>query len=157
MFEKSVYQGRRAKLKQELGKVLVLLLGNEESSMNYKDNLYPFRQDSSFLYFFGMDSPGLSAIIDIEQDREVVFGNDLSLDDIVWTGPQPSLAEQAAPAGIGDTRPSAALAPELATARGAGRMIHFLPPYRPENILKLSSWLGIAPASEGACFRAANK
>src|SRR5579872_6676037 len=84
MFEKSVYQGRRAKLKQELGKGLVLLLGNEESSMNYKDNLYPFRQDSSFLYFFGMDSPGLSAIIDIEQDREVVFGNDLSLDDIVW-------------------------------------------------------------------------
>ncbi|HEV2355053.1 MAG TPA: Xaa-Pro aminopeptidase [Puia sp.] len=147
MFEKSVYQGRRSKLKQELGKGLVLFLGNEESSMNYKDNLYPFRQDSSFLYFFGMDSPGLSAIIDIDQDREVVFGNELTLDDIVWTGPQPSLAEQAAPAGIVDTRPSAALAPELVAARGAGRMIHFLPPYRPENVLKLSSWLGIAPAA----------
>lgn len=147
MFDKSVYQARREQLKQQLGKGLVLLLGNEDSSMNYKDNLYHFRQDSSFLYFFGMDRPGLAAMIDIDQDREVVFGNDLTLDDIVWTGPQPSLAEQAAPAAIVDTRPSAALASELVAARGAGRTIHFLPPYRPENVLKLSAWLGFAPAA----------
>src|SRR5580698_10351773 len=125
MFDKSVYIPRREKLKQQLRTGLVLLLGNEDSSMNYKDNLYPFRQDSSFLYFFGMDRPGLAALIDIDNDREVVFGNDLTLDDIVWTGPQPSLAQQAEPAGIMDTRPSAALAAELAGAPGAGRMVHF--------------------------------
>ena len=144
MFNKSVYQFRREKLKQRLGKGLVLLLGNEDSSMNYKDNLYPFRQDSNFLYFFGMDRPGLVALIDIDHDQEVVFGNDLTLDDIVWTGPQPSLAQQAEPAGITDTRPSASLPAELVGARGAGRTIHFLPPYRPENVLKLSAWMGFA-------------
>src|SRR5580704_14599335 len=147
MFDKHIYQSRRAKLKQQLGKGLILLLGNEDSSMNYKDNLYPFRQDSSFLYFYGMDRPGLAALIDIDHDQEIVFGNDLTLDDIVWTGPQPSLAQQAEPAGITDTRPSAALPAELVGARGAGRTIHFLPPYRPENILKLSAWLGFAPGA----------
>src|ERR1700749_3584427 len=145
MFDKSVYQSRRGKLRQQLSKDLILLLGNEDSCMNYKDNLYPFRQDSSFLYFFGMDKPGLAALIDIDNDREVVFGNDLTLDDIVWTGPQPSLAQQADPAGITDTRPSSALPAELVSARGSGRTIHFLPPYRPENALKLSAWLGFAP------------
>src|SRR5580700_11240803 len=147
MFDKSVYISRREKLKQQLRQGLVLLLGNEDSSMNYKDNLYPFRQDSSFLYFYGMDRPGLAALIDIDHDQEIVFGNDLTLDDIVWTGPQPSLAQQAEPAGITDTRPSAALPIELVGARGAGRTIHFLPPYRPENILKLSAWLGFAPGA----------
>src|ERR1700691_6129392 len=107
MFDKSIYLSRRAKLKQQLRQGLVLLLGNEDSSMNYKDNLYPFRQDSSFLYFYGMDRPGLAALIDIDHDQEVVFGNDLTLDDIVWTGPQPSLAQQAEQGGITDTRPSA--------------------------------------------------
>src|ERR1700735_3398507 len=125
MFDKSVYTSRREKLKQQLGKGLVLLLGNEDSSMNYKDNLYPFRQDSSFLYFFGMDRPGLAAVIDIDRDQEVIFGNDLTLDDIIWTGPQPSLAQQAEPAGVNDVQPSAALPVELASARGLGRTIHF--------------------------------
>ena len=147
MFEKSVYVSRRGKLKQQLGKGLLLLPGNEDSSMNYKDNLYPFRQDSNFLYFFGMDRPGLAALIDIDNDREILFGNDLTLDDIVWTGPQPSIAEQAEPVGITEVRPSAALAAELGAARGAGRTIHFLPPYRPENVLKLSAWLGFAPSA----------
>jgi Xaa-Pro aminopeptidase len=147
MFDKSIYKVRRGKLKQQLGKGLVLLLGNEDSSMNYKDNLYHFRQDSSFLYFFGLDRPGLAALIDIDNDKEILFGNDLTLDDIVWTGPQPSLAQQAEPAGISDIRPSAALPAELVTARGAGRTVHFLPPYRPENILKLSGWLSLAPAA----------
>jgi Xaa-Pro aminopeptidase len=147
MFDKSIYTSRREKLKHQLGKGLVLLLGNEDSSMNYKDNLYHFRQDSSFLYFFGLDRPGLAVLIDIDYDKETLFGNDLTLDDIVWTGPQPSLAQQAEPAGISDIRPSAALPAELVTARGAGRTVHFLPPYRPENILKLSGWLGFAPAA----------
>ncbi|HWK04670.1 MAG TPA: aminopeptidase P family protein [Puia sp.] len=145
MFEKNVYQARRQKLKQQVGKGLILLLGNEESSMNYKDNLYHFRQDSSFLYFFGLDKPGLAGIIDIDNDREIVFGNELTLDEIVWMGPQPSLAEQAAKAGITNVQPSSALISSLHATRTGKQDIHFLPPYRPENILKLSTWLDIAP------------
>jgi len=147
MFDKNVYLSRRKRLKEQLGKGIILLLGNEESSMNYKDNLYHFRQDSNFLYFIGMDKPGLTVVIDIDHDKEYVYGRDLTLDEIVWTGPQPSLAEQAAPAGIGETRESSSLAQDLVSARAAGRTIHFLPPYRPENVLKLSAWLGIAPGA----------
>ena len=145
MFEKNVYQARRQKLKQQVGKGLILLLGNEESSMNYKDNLYHFRQDSNFLYFFGLDKPGLAGIIDIDNDREILFGNELTLDEIVWMGPQISLAEQAAKAGIITVQPSSALVSSLRATRTGKQDIHFLPPYRPENILKLSTWLDIAP------------
>jgi Xaa-Pro aminopeptidase len=147
MFHKYIYIGRRKKLKEQIGKGLILLLGNEESSMNYRDNLYPFRQDSSFLYFFGMDKPGLAGVIDIDNDQELIYGRDLTIDEIVWTGPQPSLAEQAAPAGITIIRLSDGLPHDMVAARGAGRTIHFLPPYRPENILKISGWLGIAPGA----------
>src|SRR6201996_8093948 len=147
MFTKDVYISRRKKLKEQLGKGLILLLGNEESSMNYRDNLYPFRQDSSFLYFFGLDKPGLTAVIDIDNDKETIYGRDLTMDEIVWTGPQPSIAEQASIVGITQTQPVTSLVTDLASARGMGRTIHFLPPYRPENILKLSGWLNMAPAN----------
>jgi Xaa-Pro aminopeptidase len=147
MFDQSTYIARREKLKKQVGKGLILLPGNEDSSMNYRDNLYPFRQDSSFLYFFGLDKPGLTGIIDVDNDRVVIYGKELTMDEIVWTGPLPSLAEQAAAAGIGLTEPVTALAHELSSAQGSGRTIHFLPPYRPENILKLSAWLGVAPHS----------
>lgn len=149
MFDESVYRARRAALKEQVGKGMILLLGNEESSMNYKDNLYPFRQDSSFLYYFGLDKPGLTGLIDIDNDKEAVYGKELTMDEIVWTGPQPTLAAQAEMAGIGETRAVAALSSDMATARGAGRTIHFLPPYRPENIAKLSGWLGIPGGSVG--------
>src|ERR1700761_6574202 len=102
---KSTYVERRKKLKEQVGKGVILLLGNEDSSMNYKDNVYHFRQDSSFLYFIGVDKPGLAAIIDIDNDREVLYGDDLTMDQIVWTGPLPSLAEQAAPFGITEIKP----------------------------------------------------
>src|SRR5579872_4369329 len=120
MFEKSVYQGRRAKLKQELGKGLVLLLGNEESSMNYKDNYYPFRQDSSFLYFFGLDKAGLAGVIDVDNDREIIYGDELTLDAIIWMGPQPLLTEQAAGAGITVVKGADQLAKDLKAAKSAG-------------------------------------
>ena len=145
MFDKQVYIARRQRLKQQLGKGLLLFLGNEESSMNYKDNWYHFRQDSTFLYFFGLDKPGLAAVIDVEGDKDILFGRELTLDEIVWMGPQPSIADQAAKAGIMDVRPPADLARMLQTV-AAGQAIHFLPPYRPENVHKLSEWLGIAPA-----------
>ncbi|HMH22868.1 MAG TPA: aminopeptidase P family protein [Puia sp.] len=146
MFDKSIYTGRRQKLKQQLGSGLVLLLGNEDSSINFKDNLYPFRQDSSFLYFFGLDRPGLAGIIDIDNDREVLFGRDSSLDDIIWIGQQPSLAMHADGVGVAETQPYDKLGAFLQHTGAKSQAIHFLPPYRPENILKLSAWLGIAPS-----------
>ena len=147
LFDKTTYQARRRRLKTQVGKGLILLLGNEESSMNYRDNLYPFRQDSSFLYFFGLDKPGLAGVIDIDNDREMIYGRELTMDEIVWTGPQPSLAEQAAGAGITHTLPADLLHADLISAQASGRTIHFLPPYRPENILKLSAWFSIAPGA----------
>jgi Xaa-Pro aminopeptidase len=147
MFDKSIYQSRRQQLRTQVGHGLILLLGNEDSSMNYKDNLYHFRQDSSFLYFFGLDRPGLVGIIDIDNNKEIIFGNELTLDEIVWMGPQPSLVDMAATVGVTTVEPSSAVGAFLISTGAKGQPIHYLPPYRPENILKLSSWLNISPAA----------
>lgn len=141
LFPKDSYLTRRHRLKQLVGSGLIILMGNEESGMNYRDNCYPFRQDSSFLYYFGLDVPGLGAIIDIEADIETIFGNELSMDDIVWTGPLPSISEMAEQVGVTQIRPYAAFGRTIIQAVAAGQKIHFLPPYRPENLLKLSEWL----------------
>ena len=95
MFNKHIYIKRRSKLKQAVGSGLILLLGNEESSMNYTDNLYHFRQDSTFLYFYGIDRPGLMALIDIDSNKEIIFGDDLTIEQMVWTGYLQPLAAQA--------------------------------------------------------------
>jgi Xaa-Pro aminopeptidase len=147
MFDKSTYQSRRQRLKTQVGHGLILLLGNEESSMNYKDNFYHFRQDSSFLYFFGLDRAGLVGIIDIDNDRDILFGNELTLDEIIWMGPQPSLAEQAGAVGLSVVEPLAGIGSFLISAGSNSQPIHYLPPYRPENSLKLSAWLGVSPAA----------
>ena len=143
MFDASVYIARRQKLKQQVGSGLILLLGNEESSMSFRDNHYPFRQDSSFLYFFGLDKAGLAAVIDVDNDREILYGDELTIDAIIWMGPQPSLADQAAGAGISTVKGAAQLAKDLKSARTAAQVVHFLPPYRPENSAKLNDWLEI--------------
>ena len=101
---KETYIRRRKKLAQDMGSGLLLFLGNGEVGMNYADNTYRFRQDSTMLYFFGLDFPDIAAIIDIDENREIVFGNDLTIDDIVWTGMMPSLKERCEPVGISDTR-----------------------------------------------------
>ena len=103
------YGERRNKLKTDVGSGLLLFIGNGEVGMNYADNTYRFRQDSSFLYFFGLDYPDLAAVIDIDENREIVFGNELTIDDIVWTGLQPTLKEKASVVGIGETRPMSEL------------------------------------------------
>ena len=99
MFSKETYMARRAKLKQTIGSGLLLFLGNDESGMNYADNTYHFRQDSTFLYFFGLPYAGLSAIIDIDNDKEIIFGDELTIDAIVWMGTQPTLKEKSEAAG----------------------------------------------------------
>lgn len=145
MFDADTYIARRRRLQTDMQTGLILLLGNEESPMNYADNQYPFRQDSSFLYFLGLDCPGLAAVIDVDQGSECVFGDDLTVDDIIWTGPQPLLAEKCQRIGISETAMLDQLPAILTKAAQQGRKIHFLPQYRPENILKIQQWLGISP------------
>ena len=147
MFDKSTYVNRRKKLSESFDEGILLFLGNDESSMNYVDNTYPFRQDSTFLYFFGYHhTPGLAAVIDPVENREIIFGDEATIDTIVWTGPQPTLKEQADTVGVYDVRPLSDLKTFLSNAATQGRTIRFLPPYRPEHRLKLSEWLGIAPS-----------
>ena len=142
------YQRRRARLKKDLGTGLLLFLGNGEVGMNYADNTYRFRQDSTFLYFFGIDDPNLAALIDIDEDREIVFGNELTIDDIVWTGTMPTLHERAAAFGIADTRPMSELKKYIDQARSKGQPIHFLPPYRGDHQVWLWELLGVEPAAQ---------
>jgi Xaa-Pro aminopeptidase len=145
MFAAKTYCERRNRLKKQIKSGLIVLFGNDESPMNYPDNAYHFRQDSTFLYFFGLDNPGLAAVIDIDENREIILGNELTIDDIVWMGAQMSLAEKSRLVGIDRTAPSAYLAEMVAAARKKKRPIHFLPPYRPENKIKLFELLGIVP------------
>ena len=146
MFAPNVYIERRKRLRSDIGSGLILFLGNEQSCMNYPDNQYPFRQDSSFLYFFGLDCPGLAAVIDIDQGAESVFGDDLTVDDIIWAGSQPPLDEKCQEAGISETAGLDQLQLVLERAIAQERKIHLLPQYRPENILKIQQLLAIHPA-----------
>ena len=109
MFDPAIYRARRNRLKKDVGSGLILLLGNDEVGMNYAANTYHFRQDSTFLYFFAVDLPGLAAVIDVDQGTETLFGDDLTVADIVWTGPQPTIADKRRPAGIAATAPMAEL------------------------------------------------
>lgn len=145
MFHSETYKKRRKILKKKFSSGLLLFPGNDESPMNYPANVYPFRQDSSFLYYWGLDAPGLAAVIDVDNDREILFGNDLSVDDIVWMGPQPSVAERATQVGVTHSESIAKLEKRLHDAISGGRRIHFLPQYRGENVKKLATWLGIRP------------
>lgn len=146
MFETSVYKNRRARLKEKVKSGLVLILGNGEAPANYTDNTYKFRQDSSFLYFFGLNQPSFAGVIDIDSGDEYIFGNDVDMDDIIWMGPQPSVKDMAARVGVSKTAPFARLADCMKTAISQGRRIHFLPPYRFRNMLLLEELLGIRPA-----------
>jgi Xaa-Pro aminopeptidase len=134
-FGEETYIQRRNQLKIQLPNTLILLLGNDDSSISFKDNWYPFRQDSSFLYFTGIALPALAILINTSTNEEVLFGDDLSIDDIIWTGPQPTLIELASLAGISKVEPSLKITNYL---KGD---IAFLPAYRPEHSIKLGSWL----------------
>jgi Xaa-Pro aminopeptidase len=145
MFAEKTYIERRRRLKEQLTSGLILLLGNEESPINYADNTYHFRQDSTFLYFFGLDFAGLAGLIDLDEGKDYIFGNDLTIDDIVWMGNQPTLQEKAMKAGIENTGPLAALDELIQKAKNQNRPMHFLPPYRPENKIKLFNLLDVNP------------
>ncbi|MGM0409035.1 MAG: aminopeptidase P family protein, partial [Bacteroidota bacterium] len=143
MFKKETYINRREQLKKQFETGILLFLGNEESAMNYVDNTYHFRQDSSFLYYFGLDYPGLFAVIDIDEDKDYIFGDDLTIDHIVWMGSQPTIKESSDKAGINNTGQLREGVELLKKAKNKKRKIHFLPAYRPEHQIKLYNWLEI--------------
>ena len=126
MFDAAVYVTRRNGLQQQFKHGLLLFVGNADSPMNYTDNTYHFRQDSSFLYYWGVDDPNLAGVIDVDAGRQVLFGDDFTIDDIVWRGPQPSIAERAARAGIAETAPVSD-AGQRARGRRAARAADPLP------------------------------
>lgn len=150
MFNRETYIARRQQLKQKISKGIILLLGNVDSPMNYADNAYYFRQDSSFLYFFGLDFQKLAGVIDTETGEEILFGDDVSIEDIIWMGPQIALQEKASKVGITKTEPYRNLQQLMEKAISAGRKIHFLPPYRAENKLLLTELLGISVSKQKA-------
>lgn len=145
MFDSSVYVQRRNVLKQNVNQGIILFLGNDESPRNLSENPYLFRQHSSFLYYWGIDRPALSAIIDVDNDKEILFGDDPTVDELVMSGPQPTVAEMCQWCGVEESLPVVKLYTILREANAAGRNIHFLPPYRPENKIKLLRLLNIRP------------
>jgi len=143
MFETNVYTERRRILKDKFDSGIILFLGNNESPANYLANTYTFRQDSSFLYYFGIDRPGFAATIDIDNNLETLFGNDYTIDEVVWVGAQPSVNEFAEIIGIKRAVSTEKLNEQINGAIKKGRKVHFLPQYRPDNILKLASISGL--------------
>ena len=143
MFQASIYKSRREKLREHFpDKGLLLFMGNEESPKNYKDNTYHYRQDSTFLYYFGWSTPGLTVVMDMDEGTTTLFGNDFTIEDIIWMGPQPSVREMANQVGIEKTGTPEQLKDLLLKTKFRRRPIHFLPPYRAENTMKIASWLG---------------
>ncbi len=147
MFENTVYTKRRKRLRQAVKSGVILILGNEESPVNYLDNSYPFRQDSSFLYFFGLNRPGLAGVIDVDENREFLFGNDPATSSLVWTGSQPSVRELAKRVGITRTGSFTQLVETVKGIIRNRKNLHFLPPYRAETAVKMECLAGIAPSS----------
>lgn len=149
MFNKEVYIRRRRTLLSKMAETaaegkrgIALFIGNVEAPAQYKDNAYKFRQDSSWIYYFGLQEPRYAAVLDLDSGEEKVYADDVDMNDIVWMGPQPSVAEIAAGFGVAHTAPYGALDADIAKANAAGRRIHFLPPSRYYNTMKLSSLLG---------------
>ncbi|MGQ8335201.1 aminopeptidase P family protein [Sunxiuqinia sp. A32] len=148
MFQSKIYVERREKLKNLVQSGLILILGNSDSPMNYRDNTYHFRQDSNFLYFFGLDFQNLAGIIDVDSGEEMLFGDDVDIEDIIWMGPQVRFSDNASKVGISNSQPFKNLFDVMLKAVSQGRKVHFLPPYRAENKLLIQELLGLAPSKQ---------
>ena len=146
MFSPDTYKERREELRKLLSDGIVLFMGNTESPFNYPANPYTFRQDSTFMYYFGLQEPDLAAIMDIDAGTECLFGNDCTMKDIIWAGHQPTLREKAATIFMDTAQPYGTLIGILQAAQKQGRTVHYLPPYRAETKIHLSEILGIPVA-----------
>ena len=149
MFDKETYIRRRSELKHLVGEGVIVIFGNNESPANYPANGYaPFRQDSSFLYYFGQHRDGLVGVIDIDNDEEWLFGDDIDVEDIVWMGYTPSVADLATEVGVKKTAPMKELITTCRNAIATHRTIHFLPPYRHDTKIQIMDLLGIHPSKQ---------
>ena len=149
MFNKEVYVERRNELKKLMKDGLVVLFGNNEAPNNYPNNAYyPFRQDSSFLYYFGQKRDGLVGVIDVESGKETLFGDDIDIEDIVWYGSVDSVADMAAQVGVANSAPMAQLEVMVKEAVAKGRKVHFLPPYRHDTMIQIMDLMGIHPSKQ---------
>ena len=149
MFSKDIYVSRRKRLlglMQETGaegnRGIAIFLGNVEAPQNYRGNDYKFRQESSFLYFWGIDEPGFAAVLDLDSGDEVLYGNDVDIDDIIWMGPQPTVASKGLLTGVERTAPYLGFFEAVRNAAEKGRPVHFLPPSRYYNTMMLAKLLG---------------
>ena len=147
MFSTQTYLKRRTQLIQQMpNQGLLLFLSNGESPINFEDNTYRFRQDSTFLYYFGIQQPHIAALIDVEANKTLIFGDELSMDALVWMGRQETLQAKGEKAGVTETRPYVELTTYIAAAKKTQRTIHYLPPYQPANKILLSELLQISIA-----------
>ena len=149
MFDKATYVNRRAKLKELVKSGIIILFGNNESPCNFPANgYYPFRQDSSFLYYFGLNRDGLVGVIDIDNDIETLVGNDIDIEDIVWYGSVNSVHDMAESVGVKNTAPMKSLKTICNDAMRQKRRIHFLPPYRHDIKIQIFDLLGVHPVQQ---------
>lgn len=153
MFTSETYIARRAKLCEKVGTGLMLFVGNVDIACNYKDNTYHFRQDSSFLYLFGLQIAGIAATLDAETGEAVLYMDELTMDDIIWMGPQESVSDQAAKVGVTKVLPKAKLADVISAAKD--REIHFVPTYHAETTIRIANLLGksISEVENGASLK----
>lgn len=148
LFPQSTYVERRRKLRELVGNGLIVLFGNNDSPLNYPANAYKFRQDSSFLYFFGQKRDGLVGVIDADSGEEILVGDEIDIDDIVWYGSVQSVQAMAAESGMGSSAPMSRLAELVGETRAKGRAVHFLPPYRHDTQIQIMDLLGIHPSKQ---------
>ena len=149
MFSKEVYVNRRAELRTLVKEGVIILFGNNESPCNYPGNAYyPFRQDSSFLYYFGQKRDGLVGVIDCDNNKECLIGDDIDIDDIVWFGSVDSVADLAEQVGVAHSAPMKTLQEICDAAKKSNRKIHFLPPYRYDTKIQIMDLLGIHPSKQ---------
>ena len=145
LFNKETYTNRRLRLKSQVKEGIIVLFGNNESPVNYPNNSYKFRQDSSFLYFYGQHREGLVGVIDIDNDKEYLIGNDIDIEDIIWCGSVDSVADMASQCGVANSAPMGFLTELIQDAQNKGRKIHFLPPYRHDQMIQIMDLTGIHP------------
>lgn len=148
MFKAEVYKTRRDALKAKINSGIALFMGNVDSPMNYPANTFHFRQDSNFLYFFGIDLPGLAGAIDFDEGKDIIFGDDVEIDDIIWMGPQPTMKDYATKVAVNNVQAMKELGSYLQKAMNSGRQIHFLPPYRGETKIQIEALTGIRIAEQ---------
>lgn len=148
LFSKETYINRREVLRKRIGSGLIIIMGNNDSPMNYPANVYRFRQDSCFLYYFAQHREGLVGVIDADENKEYLIGNDIDIEDIVWFGQVDSVADMAAEVGVANSAPMSQLKALVDKAKSQGRKVHYLPPYRHDTQIQLMDLLGIHPSEQ---------